>query len=64
LRVIDALQIACKHPVEMPVDWHPGDKCMSKPTLSSDEIKKQLPQGVENINVPSGKNYLRLTQVS
>lgn len=57
------MQVAIKHPVEIPVDWHPGDKCMGIPTLTPEEIKQQLPQGVNDLNLPSGKNYMRMTQV-
>lgn len=39
-----------------------GDSCMVLPTVKDEEIPTLYPNGVEVINVPSGKKYLRMTQ--
>jgi len=61
LRVIDSLQLTAKHKVATPVDWKVGGKCMVVPSVKVDEESKIFPKGVETIQVPSGKSYLRMT---
>lgn len=34
---------------------------MVLPTVATDEINQLFPKGVSNIDVPSGKQYLRMT---
>lgn len=60
LRVIDSLQLTARQKVATPVDWTPGDKCMVIPSLAPDEAKKLFPN-LEIKEVPSGKQYIRLT---
>ncbi|KAL1123820.1 hypothetical protein AAG570_001591 [Ranatra chinensis] len=63
LRAIDSLQLTDSHRVATPVDWKVGDTCMVLPTLSDEEATKLFPQGFSNVEVPSGKNYIRVTQL-
>ncbi|XP_061593830.1 peroxiredoxin-6 [Cololabis saira] len=63
LRVIDSLQLTAQKKVATPVDWKPGDKVMVIPSLSDSEAAALFPNGVTTKEVPSGKKYLRLTQI-
>uniref|UniRef100_A0A8C6T7R1 Peroxiredoxin-6 n=1 Tax=Neogobius melanostomus TaxID=47308 RepID=A0A8C6T7R1_9GOBI len=63
IRVIDSLQLTAQKKVATPVDWKPGDKVMVIPSLSDAEAGKLFPNGVNTIEVPSGKKYLRQTQI-
>ncbi|KAJ0065279.1 hypothetical protein NL108_006996 [Boleophthalmus pectinirostris] len=63
LRVIDSLQLTAQKKVATPVDWKPGDKVMVIPTLSDAEAEALFPKGVATKVLPSGKNYLRYTQI-
>ncbi|KAF3778004.1 1-Cys peroxiredoxin [Nymphaea thermarum] len=63
IRVLDSLLITSKHKVATPVNWKPGDKVVISPPVSSDEAKKMFPQGYESAKLPSGKDYLRYTNV-
>ncbi|XP_013855525.1 peroxiredoxin-6 [Austrofundulus limnaeus] len=63
LRVIDSLQLTAQKKVATPVDWKPGDKVMVVPSLSDSEAAALFPNGVTTKEVPSGKNYLRYTQI-
>jgi peroxiredoxin 6 len=61
LRVLDALQLTDNNKVATPVDWKPKEFCMVLPTIKDDEVPKLFPQGVERVEMPSGKNYIRKT---
>ena len=63
LRVIDSLQMTASHKVATPVNWNKGDRCMVVPTLSTDEAQElfKATGGVEVLDVPSAKQYLRMT---
>merc|ERR1712086_766397 len=61
LRVIDSLQLTAKYKVAAPANWKGGDKCMVVPSLSNDDAKAAFPKGFEIKEVPSGKEYIRLT---
>ncbi|KAL3677722.1 hypothetical protein R1sor_020678 [Riccia sorocarpa] len=61
LRVIDSLQLTATHSVATPVNWNRGDKCMVVPSLSNEAAKEKFPKGFETVEVPSGKQYIRLT---
>ncbi|XP_047442950.1 peroxiredoxin-6 [Mugil cephalus] len=63
LRVIDSLQLTAQKKVATPVDWTPGEKVMVIPSLSEAEAAALFPKGVTTKEVPSGKNYLRYTQI-
>ncbi|KAM6921734.1 peroxiredoxin-6 [Xenentodon cancila] len=63
LRVIDSLQLTAQKKVATPVDWKPGDKVMVIPSLSDSEAAALFPNGVTTKEVPSGKTYLRYTQI-
>lgn len=43
-----------------PVDWKHGDKCMVVPTLSNEAAKEKF-GNFEVVDVPSGKQYIRMT---
>jgi len=47
--------------VATPADWQKGGKCMVLPTVKAEDVPKLFPQGIETIEVPSGKSYLRIT---
>ncbi|KAK0404923.1 hypothetical protein QR680_017702 [Steinernema hermaphroditum] len=63
LRVVDSLQLTAAKKVATPVDWKQGDKCMVIPTLSEDEAAKLFGDQIEAVELPSGKKYIRKTQV-
>uniref|UniRef100_A0A4W6CYX1 Peroxiredoxin-6 n=2 Tax=Lates calcarifer TaxID=8187 RepID=A0A4W6CYX1_LATCA len=63
LRVIDSLQLTAQKKVATPVDWKPGDKVMVIPSLSEAEATALFPNGVTTKELPSGKKYLRYTQL-
>lgn len=61
LRAIDSVQVTSKYSVATPVDWVPGNACMVVPTLCDRAAKEQLPGGFKKVDVPSEKNYIRIT---
>jgi 1-Cys peroxiredoxin 6 len=61
LRVLDSLQLTARHSLATPVNWHAGEKCVVLPTIPQDVAEQKFPSGVDVINLPSGKKYLRLT---
>ncbi|XP_019752655.1 peroxiredoxin-6 [Hippocampus comes] len=63
LRVIDSLQLTAQKKVATPVNWKPGDKVMVLPNVSDADAATLFPNGVTNKEVPSGKKYLRYTQL-
>ncbi|KAL1022509.1 hypothetical protein UPYG_G00028640 [Umbra pygmaea] len=63
LRAIDSLQLTALKKVATPVDWKPGQKCMVIPSLSDAEAAELFPNGVTTTELPSGKKYLRYTQL-
>ena len=60
LRVIDSLKLTVEKKVATPVNWKDGDKCMVIPSVKPDEAKILFPEH-KVTQVPSGKEYLRLT---
>ncbi|GJP41701.1 hypothetical protein CLOM_g1349 [Closterium sp. NIES-68] len=62
LRAIDALQLAADRQVATPSDWKKGDKVVVPPSLSEGEAAKKFP-GHETVELPSGKKYLRFTDL-
>ena len=61
LRVVDSLQLCAKYKVATPVDWKNGQECMIQPSVKQEEVEKLFPKGHKVIEVPSHKNYLRMT---
>ncbi|XP_033166203.1 peroxiredoxin-6 [Drosophila mauritiana] len=61
LRVIDSLQLTQTKSVATPADWKQGGKCMVLPTVKAEDVPKLFPDGIETIELPSGKSYLRIT---
>ncbi|PWA20974.1 hypothetical protein CCH79_00007378, partial [Gambusia affinis] len=63
LRAIDSLQLTAQKKVATPVDWKPGEKVMVIPSLPDSEASALFPNGVTTKEMPSGKKYLRYTQI-
>lgn len=63
IRVLESLQRASKHKIATPVNWKPGDPVVISPDVSNDEAKRMFPQGYKTVDLPSKKEYLRLTNV-
>ncbi|CRL07210.1 CLUMA_CG020193, isoform A [Clunio marinus] len=61
IRVLDSLQLTDQKKVATPVDWRQGGDCMILPTVKEEEIHSLFPEGVEMLEVPSGKKYIRIT---
>lgn len=61
LRVIDSLQLTMEHSVATPANWTSGQKCMVVPTLSDADAQAKL-GGIEYIDVPSQKKYMRMVE--
>ena len=55
LRVLDALQVSDEYGIATPVDWRKGDKVVVKPTVSTEDAKKQFG------DLEVKREYLRLT---
>jgi alkyl hydroperoxide reductase subunit AhpC len=53
LRAIDSLQVTAAHGLSTPVQWHPGERLIVPPTLSTDEAREKYP------DVEEQKPYLR-----
>jgi len=58
---VDSLQLTAKYRVATPADWKMGDRCMVVPSVTAEELPKLFPNGVETCQVPSGKEYIRMT---
>ena len=61
LRVVDSLQLTAEFPVATPVNWTSGCDCIVAPSLSDEEAGRRFPQGLQSTELPSGKNYMRIT---
>eukprot|EP00043_Microstomoeca_roanoka_P016973 m.175988 g.175988 ORF g.175988 m.175988 type:complete len:222 (+) comp16552_c15_seq1:78-743(+) len=61
LRVLDSLQLTATHKVATPANWKNGDSVMVLPSIEQKEAEKMFPKGVTVKDVPSGKQYLRMT---
>ncbi|MFP4600631.1 MAG: peroxiredoxin [Persicimonas sp.] len=55
LRVIDALQVSDQYDIATPVDWNKGERVVVKPSISTEDAKKQF-EDVEEL-----RPYLRMT---
>ncbi|KAE8720510.1 1-Cys peroxiredoxin PER1 [Hibiscus syriacus] len=63
LRAVDSLLKASKYKVATPANWKQGDPVVISPNVSNEEAKQMFPHGFETKNLPSGKEYLRFTNV-
>ncbi|KAG5040736.1 hypothetical protein JHK85_013212 [Glycine max] len=63
LRVIESLQKASKFKVATPANWKPGDPVVISPGVTNEQAKEMFPKGFETVDLPSKKEYLRLTKV-
>lgn len=65
VRAVDSLLTAAKHKnkIATPVNWKPGDKVVISPSVDNNQAKEMFPQGFETAKLPSGKDYLRFTEV-
>lgn len=61
LRVIDSLKLTQTKSLATPADWKQGGQCMVLPTVQAADVPKLFPDGINTIEVPSGKTYLRIT---
>ncbi|EEB11859.1 Peroxiredoxin-6, putative [Pediculus humanus corporis] len=61
LRVIDSLMLTDNNKVATPVDWKNGDDCMILPSIPQKDVSKLFPKGCKIIQVPSKKEYMRIT---
>ncbi|KAL2229640.1 1-Cys peroxiredoxin [Sesamum indicum] len=63
LRVVDSLHKASHHKIATPANWKPGDPVVISPTVSNQEAKQMFPQGYQTAHLPSGKDYMRFTNL-
>ncbi|XP_055613776.1 peroxiredoxin-6 [Uranotaenia lowii] len=61
LRTIDSMQLTDLKKVATPADWVQGQECMVQPSVKDDDLASLFPGGVTNVELPSGKKYLRKT---
>ncbi|XP_065348930.1 peroxiredoxin-6-like [Cloeon dipterum] len=61
LRAVDSLLLTEEFKVATPADWKVGDKCMVQPSVPDSALPEMFPKGVEKVEVPSGKGYIRMT---
>jgi 1-Cys peroxiredoxin 6 len=59
LRVVDALQVSDRLHCATPVDWTPGAKVIVPATVSEELVGRNFPNGLEVVELPSKKSYLR-----
>ncbi|XP_028407638.1 peroxiredoxin-6-like [Dendronephthya gigantea] len=62
LRVIDSLQLTAKFKVATPADWKDGEKVMVVPSVKNEDLSVLFKARVEEVKVPSGKGYIRMTE--
>ena len=61
LRVIDSLQLTASKPIATPANWEKGQDCIIMPFVKTEDAEEMFPKGVRQVEVPSGKAYLRYT---
>lgn len=61
LRVLDSLHLTAQKSVATPVNWKQGDDCMVVPSVKPEDVEALFPKGVTVKEMPSGKQYIRLT---
>lgn len=47
--------------VATPVNWKPGEEVVVQPFVPTDKARETFAKGVKLVELPSGKEYLRLT---
>ncbi|XP_063707368.1 peroxiredoxin-6-like [Culicoides brevitarsis] len=64
LRCIDSLQLVDSKNgiIATPANWTPGTKVMVLPTVTDEEIKKNFPKGLDLVEMPSKRVYIRTTE--
>lgn len=64
--MVDGVQLGTKVPVATPVNWIPGESVIAQPSLSNEQVFKQLcggnPDKCKFHALPSGKRYLRVIE--
>lgn len=63
VRALDSLLKAAKHKIATPANWKPGEAVVISPSVSNEQAKEMFPQGYKTVDLPSGKDYLRFTNV-
>ncbi|KAI4344724.1 hypothetical protein L6164_011918 [Bauhinia variegata] len=63
VRVLESLQKASKFKIATPANWKPGEPVVVSPGVTTEQAKDMFPEGVQTVNLPSGKDYLRFTTV-
>ncbi|KAG8480812.1 hypothetical protein CXB51_025552 [Gossypium anomalum] len=63
MRAVDSLQKTSQYKVATPANWKQGEPVVISPSVPNEEAKKMFPRGFETKNLPSGKDYLRFTNV-
>lgn len=62
LRVIDSLQLVDKYKIiATPANWKVGDKVMVVPSATDEQITEAFPEGLDVVDMPSKKCYVRTT---
>lgn len=62
LRCIDSLQLTDRLKViATPANWQPGEEIMTVPNADASEIEKHFPGGLDDVQMPSGRVYIRTT---
>lgn len=62
IRCIDSLQLTDRVKIiATPANWIPGEKVMVLPDADQAEIEKMFPEGLDEVNMPSGRVYIRTT---
>lgn len=61
IRVIDGLQLTANFKLATPSDWTHGSPCVVSSAVSQEDAPKMFPKGVQIVDLPSKKPYLRFT---
>jgi 1-Cys peroxiredoxin 6 len=61
IRVVDSLQLTANNSCATPANWKAGESCCVLPSVKPEELEAKFPKGVSVAELPSGKQYLRLT---
>lgn len=62
LRCIDSLQLTDRiKGIATPANWVPGEKVMIAPDAEESEIQLIFPSGLDEVEMPSGRVYIRTT---
>lgn len=61
LRAIDSVQLTAKYEVATPVNWKHGEDVVVQPYIKTEDARARFEKGIRLVELPSGKEYLRLT---